>query len=100
MLIVYDRTHLICFEIIVIKKVTHFSEDYMKKIISLLVLVCMVVSISFIAGCGEGQGITAAERERRHHRVLDTGVKQLRDDIDGPLLHWDEPNRASKMYIR
>lgn len=76
----------------------------MKKIINLLVVVCMVVSISFISGCGigcgEGQGITMAERDRTRHRVVDTGLKQLADDIDGPLLHWDQPNRASNMYNR
>lgn len=71
----------------------------MKKTINAILAVSIIFCFIAISGCSAGQGITNAERERQHQRVLDTGVKQLNDDIDSSL-HWDRPNRLTEKYTR
>ncbi len=70
----------------------------MKK--SVLLLFCLGVVVSLIAtGCA-GQGTTASENNRKTHRVLETGQKQLADDLSRTVFHSDRPSRNTIMYNR
>ena len=75
----------------------------MKKIISKYanLVVCLSITImamSCLTGC-QGAGETRAEVNRRHHRVVNTNLQRLQDDVDSVLL-LDKPTRLSEKYIR
>jgi len=70
----------------------------MKK--TVLLLFCLSVVVSLIASGCSGQGLTAAERQRAHKRVLNSECKQIMDDIDRTILFHDRPDRKTIMYNR
>lgn len=72
----------------------------MKGIISLVLLVAVMAGMLVVCGCGNGEGITAAERVRIHDRCIDTGIKQMNDDLDRAIFYTDRPDRTTPHYIR
>ena len=67
-----------------------------------VIIAVVVVSLTlFTSGCGwDGTNRTSAEISRDQGNTLDVGLKELNDDINGPLLHADEPSKLSENYIR
>ena len=82
-----------------------FVEENMKKtylfkyagVVSRLGLLCLFICC--LAGCMQGEGQTRKEIDQMHMRKINTGTKQMQDDIDMMLL-MDQPSRLSDKAIR
>jgi hypothetical protein len=69
--------------------------------LSLISIIAIFTISLFVGGCGwDGTDKTSAEMSRSQRRTLKTDMKQLNDDINGPLLHLDQPSRLSERYVR
>jgi len=66
------------------------------KISNLVASLLLLGLILVASGCGSyaQPGETAAERSRRHRRILRVNHSQMMDDIDR-LLHLDRPSRLT-----
>ncbi|AQQ72318.1 hypothetical protein SMSP2_02701 [Limihaloglobus sulfuriphilus] len=72
----------------------------MSKVTLMSAIAIFTISL-FLSGCGwDGTDKTSAEISRSQRRTLKTDMKQLNDDINGPLLHIDQPSRLSDRYVR
>ena len=76
-------------------KKTDFFE-YSGLILRLCVLCAVIL---FVAGCMQGEGESRGEIDQKHMRKINTGTRQMQDDIDSMLL-MDKPSRLSDKVIR
>lgn len=72
------------------------SNGHSNKILSLVTSLFLLALILVASGCGayHQPGETAAERSRRHRRILRVNHSQMMEDID-KLLNLDRPSRLS-----
>ena len=71
----------------------------MKRLAIFSLVLVLFVSSFCLTGCGEGQGITTAERDRMYRRTNDVRRKQFNDDVSEALL-LTTPSRLSEGYVR
>ncbi len=72
------------------------SIGHLGKISNLVTSLFLLAVLLVASGCGSyaQPGETAAERSRRHRRILRVNHSQMMDDID-KLLNLDRPSRLS-----
>jgi hypothetical protein len=75
------------------------KTDFFKYSGLVLRLSILCAVIFCLSGCMQGQGKTSKEIDQRHMRKIDTGFKQMQDDIDMFLL-MDRPLRLNEPVIR
>ncbi len=59
----------------------------------------LCVTALCLSGCLKGTGETASEVHQKHMRMINTGGRQMQDDIDSVLL-LDRPSRLNEKVIR